>query len=155
MTMHATPTAVRQELVVNAPIERAFNVFTEGYHTWNPPEHHIGEVELDHTIMEQREGGRWYEVGVDGSQCDWGRVLAWEPPHRLVYLWHLRFDRADATEVEVTFAPHPDGTLVRIEHRGWERLGTAAEERRDRNRRGWAGVTEHYRRAAAADQAPA
>jgi uncharacterized protein YndB with AHSA1/START domain len=74
-------------------------------------------------------------------------VLVWEPPHRLVYLWHLRFDRSDATEVEVTFEAAAEGTAVVIEHRGWERLGAAAEERRDRNRRGWGGVIEHYRAA--------
>jgi uncharacterized protein YndB with AHSA1/START domain len=61
---------------------------------------------------------------------------------------HLRFDRADATEVEVTFTPIAEGRQVRIEHRGWERLGAVGEERRDRNRHGWAGVTEHYRRVA-------
>jgi uncharacterized protein YndB with AHSA1/START domain len=71
----------------------------------------------------------------------------WEPPHRLAYLWHLRFDRADATEVEVSFEPAGGGTAVTIVHRGWERLGAAAEERRERNKRGWAGVFEHYRRA--------
>ena len=69
----------------------------------------------------------------------------WDPPRRLVYLWHLRFDRADATEVEVTFAAAGTGTAVRIEHRGWERLGAVAEERRDRNLRGWSGVVEHFR----------
>ena len=74
--------------------------------------------------------------------------MAWEPPHRLVYLWHLRFDRSDATEVEVSFAPVAEGTRVRIEHRGWERLGSLAEERRERNRRGWDGVITHYRRVA-------
>ena len=74
-------------------------------------------------------------------------MLAWEPPHRLVYLWHLRFDRADATEVEVRFEAAGDGTAVSIEHRGWERLGAVAEERRERNRRGWGGVIERYRAA--------
>ena len=73
----------------------------------------------------------------------------WEPPRRLVYLWHLRFDRADATEVEVSFEPAGDGTAVTIVHRGWERLGAAAEERREHNERGWAGVLEHYRAARA------
>jgi quercetin dioxygenase-like cupin family protein len=78
-------------------------------------------------------------------------VLVWEPPHRLVYLWHLRFDRADATEVEITFTTAGDGTAVTIEHRGWERLGAAADERRERNRRGWGGVLPRYRIAALVD----
>jgi uncharacterized protein YndB with AHSA1/START domain len=77
-------------------------------------------------------------------------VLVWEPPHRLVYLWHLRFDRSDATEVEVSFERAGEGTDVTIVHRGWERLGAVAEERRERNRRGWAGALEHYRAACAA-----
>jgi uncharacterized protein YndB with AHSA1/START domain len=80
-------------------------------------------------------------------------VLVWEPPYRLAYLWHLRFDRADATEVEVTFAAAGDGTAVSIVHRGWERLGAKGPERRERNRKGWAGVTEHYRRACEAGAA--
>jgi uncharacterized protein YndB with AHSA1/START domain len=75
-------------------------------------------------------------------------VLDWEPPRRLRYLWHLRFDRSDATEVEVTFSAAGSGTEVAIVHRGWERLGAVAEERRERNRRGWSGVIEPYRRAA-------
>ncbi len=69
-----------------------------------------------------------------------------KPRRRLAYLWHLRFDRADATEVEVTFAATGSGTAVSIVHRGWERLGAKGPERRERNRKGWAGVTEHYRR---------
>ena len=122
-------TVVRRRIVVNAPIERAFKVFTEGYHTWNPPEHHIGEVELDHTIMEEREGGRWYEDGVDGSECDWGRVLAWEPPHRLVVTWQINGqwqydpDPAHASEIEVRFSPDgPERTTVTLEHRHLDRL---------------------------------
>jgi uncharacterized protein YndB with AHSA1/START domain len=80
-------------------------------------------------------------------------VLVWEPPRRLVCLWHLRFDRSDATEVEITFAPDPDdatATAVTIVHRGWERLGAKAPERRERNRRGWDGLIPHYRAACAA-----
>jgi uncharacterized protein YndB with AHSA1/START domain len=77
-------------------------------------------------------------------------VLAWEPPRRLRYLWHLRFDRADATEVEITFAPDADGTAVTIVHRGWERLGAAGPERRERNERGWAGLLPLYVAACAA-----
>jgi uncharacterized protein YndB with AHSA1/START domain len=71
-------------------------------------------------------------------------------PHRLEYLWHLRFDRSDATEVAITFAEAGEATTVSIVHRGWERLGAAGPERRERNRRGWAGAIEHYRDACAA-----
>ena len=138
MTMtQAADTAVRQEIVVNAPIERAFNVFTEGYQTWNPPEHHIGEAELESTVMEPREDGRWYEVGVDGSECDWGFVTAWEPPHRLLLAWHLtpeyEFDPdpARATEVEIRFTPRDGGTLVELEHRGFEKHAESGAGMRD------------------------
>src|SRR5262249_43002769 len=79
--------------------------------------------------FEPRPGGRIYERTPGGREHDWGEVLAWEPPRRLVYLWHLRFDRADATEVEVTFTPVEGGTRVRIEHRGWERLGAVGPAR--------------------------
>jgi uncharacterized protein YndB with AHSA1/START domain len=100
--------------------------------------------------FEPRAGGRIYERTPGGDEHDWGEVLVWEPPNRLAYLWHLRFDRSDATEVEVAFEPASEGTAVTIVHRGWERLGAAAEERRERNRRGWSGVLEHYRAACAA-----
>jgi hypothetical protein len=92
--------------------------------------------------------GRIYERTAEGVEHDWGEVLDWEPPHRLRYLWHLRFDRSDATEVEVTFSAAGAGTEVAIVHSRWERLGAAAEERRERNRRGWSGVIEPYERAA-------
>ena len=83
-----------------------------------------------------------------GEEHDWGRVLAWEPPHRLAYSWHLRQDRADATEVEITFAAAGEGTAVVIVHRGWERLGARGPELRERNVRGWAGLLPAYVAAA-------
>jgi uncharacterized protein YndB with AHSA1/START domain len=95
-------------------------------------------------------GRRVYERTPGGDEHDWGEVLVWEPPKRLAYLWHLRFDRSDATEVEVAFESADEGTAVTIVHRGWERLGAKAEERRERNRRGWAGVVDHNQAACAA-----
>jgi uncharacterized protein YndB with AHSA1/START domain len=155
MTMtQAADTAVRHELVVNAPIERAFNVFTEGYQTWNPPEHHIGEADIEDSVMEPREGGRWYEIGVDGSQCDWGRVLTWEPPTRVVLAWMIGTtwkydpDPARASEVDVRFtAIGENQTRVELEHRhldrhgdGWEGVRTAVG-----SPEGWPGSLELYR----------
>ena len=98
-------------------------------------------------------GRRIFERTPDRAEHDWGEVLAWEPPHRLRYLWHLRFDRADATEVEVTFTAAPEGTAVAIVHTGWERLGAAGPERRERNRRGWAGLLPHFASACTAQPA--
>ena len=81
-----------------------------------------------------------------GDEHDWGAVLEWEPPRRLVYRWHLRQERADATEVEIRFASQPggEGTTVEIEHRGWERLGERGPQRRERNERGWGGLLPAY-----------
>ncbi len=129
--------------------ERAFATWAQKTSLWWPHGHSVsGEPGLTVTF-EPRPGGRIYERTPDGTEHDWGEVLVWEPPHRLAYLWHLRFDRADATEVEVTFAAAGSGTAVSIVHRGWERLGAKGPERRERNRKGWAGVTQRYRRVCA------
>ena len=90
-------------------------------------------------------GGRTYERTADGVEHDWGEVTVWQPPARLAYLWHLGHDRADATEVEIRFLPTGRAmTRIEIEHKGWERLGAAAEQRRDGNRAGWQGVLPHF-----------
>lgn len=131
---------------VACPPAHAFSVWAERTSLWWPPGHSVsGAPEL--VAFEPRAGGRIFERARDGAEHEWGEVLAWEPPHRLRYLWHLRFDRADATEVEITFAPAPEGTAVRILHSGWERLGARAAERRERNQRGWAGLLPHYEAA--------
>ncbi len=82
--MSSAPTipAIRGTVTVGVPVERAFRVFTDSFGTWWPAEYHIGQTDMAEAILEPREGGRWYEKGVDGSECDWGRVLAWEPPHQ-------------------------------------------------------------------------
>jgi uncharacterized protein YndB with AHSA1/START domain len=94
--------------------------------------------------FEPRPGGRIFERTRSGDEHDWGEVVEWEPPHRLAYLWHLRQDRADATHVEISFAPAAEGTEVTILHSGWERLGAKAEDLRGRNRRGWDGLLPHF-----------
>jgi uncharacterized protein YndB with AHSA1/START domain len=134
------------EFTVACPPARAFEMWAQRTSLWWPHGHSVsGEPGLTVTF-EPRPGGRIYERTPGGDEHDWGEVLVWEPPLRLAYLWHLRFDRADATEVEVTFAAAGSGTAVSIVHRGWERLGAKGPERRERNRKGWAGVTEHFRR---------
>ena len=134
MTEQATIEAVVQTVIVDAPIEKAFDVFTAGFDTWWPRSHHIGPVDMVEAVLEPRDGGRWYERGVDGSECEWGRVLAWDPPRRLVLTWHLdgdfRYDPARASEVEVRFTPEgPARTRVELEHRHLERHGKESGEK--------------------------
>jgi uncharacterized protein YndB with AHSA1/START domain len=114
---------------VSLSVERAFRFFTESFGVWWPGDYHIGKAEMADAILEPRKGGRWYERGVDGSECDWGQVLAWEPPHRLLLTWqingHWQFDPdpEHASEIEVWFsaAGHAQ-TTVRLEHRHIDRL---------------------------------
>jgi len=116
--MSPAPTipAIHGTITVGVPVEQAFRVFTGSLHTWWPPEYHIGQTDMAEAIMEPREGGRWYERGVDGSECDWGRVLTWEPPHRLVVTWQINGewqydpDPEHASEVEVRFTADRPGS---------------------------------------------
>jgi uncharacterized protein YndB with AHSA1/START domain len=121
--------AIQATLTVGVPVERAFRVFTESLNTWWPAEYHIGSAATDAAILEPREGGRWYERGVDGSECDWSRVLAWQPPHCLVVTWQINglwqfHPKPDhASEIEVHFrADGPELTTVELEHRLLDRL---------------------------------
>jgi uncharacterized protein YndB with AHSA1/START domain len=155
MTM--TEVAVSKAVTVNSPIDKAFRVFTEGFDTWWPRSHKIGAGDLKQAVLEGKEGGRWYEVDVDGSECDWGRVLVWDPPARLVLAWQLsaswQYDPELLTEVEVRFvAEGPSRTRVQLEHRNLDRYGDAREEMRSQfdSDGGWNGLLEGYARAAAA-----
>jgi uncharacterized protein YndB with AHSA1/START domain len=119
--------AVTKTVTVKASRERAFRVFTEQFFSWWPASHHIGKAELADAIIEPRAGGRWYEKGVDGVECDWGSVLAYEPPNRVLLTWHLQGDwsynpdPAKASEVEVRFIEEGERTRVELEHRHIER----------------------------------
>lgn len=135
------------ELTVACPAAHAFETWTARTSLWWPVSHSVSGAAGLTVTFEPRAGGRIYERTPDGVEHDWGEVLVWEPPRRLAYLWHLRFDRADATEVEIVFADNGETTTVTIVHRGWERLGAEGGGRRERNRRGWAGVLGLYRRA--------
>ena len=125
--------------------EHAFAVWTSGIGTWWPPDHTVtGQADLT-VVLQEGVGGRIFERTTDGTEHDWGEVTVWEPPTQLSYLWHLRRDRSDATEVEIRFVPQGDtATRVEIEHRGWERLGADGDEWRDRNRAGWQGLLPHF-----------
>jgi uncharacterized protein YndB with AHSA1/START domain len=127
--------SVRKSITVKAGIERAFHVFTEELDTWWPRSHHIGKSPMKKAIVEGRPGGRCYSEQVDGTECDWGSVLVWEPPHRFVMAWRIRHpewqyetDLAKSSEVEVRFTPEPDGgTRVDLEHRHFERHGAGGD----------------------------
>lgn len=136
---------IRLAFEVECPADHAFATWTERTSTWWPTSHTVSAATDLEIRFEPRVGGRIFERTSGGDEHDWGEITAWEPPDRLRYLWHLRADRADATEVEIRFVSvDADRTRVEIEHRGWERLGAAGEERRDRNRGGWAGLLPHY-----------
>jgi uncharacterized protein YndB with AHSA1/START domain len=139
MTM--TDVSVRKSVIVNAPIEKAFDVFTTGIGTWWPPDHHILEAELAEMVFEPRAGGHVYDRGVDGSECRWARVLAYDPPNRVVFSWdinlqwHIEADANKTSEIEVRFlAEGANRTRVELEHRnlsrhgeGWEAMRAAVE----------------------------
>jgi len=121
-------------VVVEAPIERAFSVFTDGFGRFKPREHNMLSVDIAETVFEPREGGHIYDRGVDGSECRWARVLAFEPPDRVTFSWdisphwQIETDREKTSEVEVRFvAEGPDRTRVALEHRNIDRHGEGWE----------------------------
>jgi uncharacterized protein YndB with AHSA1/START domain len=144
---------VRKTIQVQATPARAFEVFAAGMSRWWLPTHTINPTKspIAEVVIEPRSGGRWFERGVDGSECDWGRVLHWEPPTRLVLAWQIdaqwNFDPALRTEVEVRFDAQAEGTTkVSLEHRHLERFGDAAAEMRAAftSPGGWGGLLERY-----------
>jgi uncharacterized protein YndB with AHSA1/START domain len=134
---------------VACPRDQAFATWTARIGSWWPADHTVtGRDDLT-VVLEGWTGGRIFERTPGGEEHEWGEVTVWEPPERLAYLWHLRRDRADATNVEVRFIDRGDATTrVEIEHRGWERLGAEGQTWRDRNRGGWDTLLPHYEAAA-------
>jgi hypothetical protein len=141
---------LRLSFEVNCDAEHAFDVWTGQIGRWWPADHTVsGEAGLT-IVLEQRLGGRIFERTPAGAEFEWGEVTLWEPPARLGYTWFLRRDRADATDVEITFVALSEATTrVEIEHRGWERLGAVARTWRDANYGGWSTLLPHYVAAAA------
>lgn len=138
MTTQAQEATVRQEIVVEAPADRAFRVFTEQMDKIKPREHNMLGVDIQETVFEPRAGGRIYDRGVDGSECEWASVLAYEPPDRVVFSWNVspywqvETDAAKRSEVEVRFiAEGPGRTRVELEHRHLDRHGDGWEGLRD------------------------
>ena len=128
--------SVKKQIKVNAAREHAFKVFTKGMDRWWPREHHIGKSPLKEMFLEQRDGGRWYSLCEDGTECELGKVLSWEPPGRLLLAWQInadwQYDPDFVTEVEVTFsALSINQTEVVLEHRNLERFGPKAAELRE------------------------
>jgi uncharacterized protein YndB with AHSA1/START domain len=159
MTTQAQDTSVRTSIVVEATVERAFSVFTDGIASWWPPEHHLLEGELADMVFEPRAGGHVYDRGVDGSECRWARVLVYEPPNRFVISWdistrwQLETDLDKTSDVEVRFvAEAPDRTRVELEHRNLDRHGEGWEQMRDSvgSPDGWHGGLELFAQAVAA-----
>jgi uncharacterized protein YndB with AHSA1/START domain len=135
---------LRLSFDVDCAPEHAFQVWTAKLSQWWPTDHTVsGEKGLD-VVIEGRVGGRIFERTQAGGTHEWGEVTTWEPPRRLGYLWYLRRDRADATEVEITFLGRAGATRVEIEHRGWERLGAKGPGWRESNMAGWNGVLPHF-----------
>ncbi len=138
MTDNNAGTAVRTSIVVDAPVERAFEVFTDDIGSWWPPEHHILQAPLAAMVFEPRAGGHVYDVGTDGTECRWARVLAYEPPSRVVFSWDISLqwqvesDPGRTSEVEVRFVADGEArTRVELEHRHLERHGDGWEDMRD------------------------
>jgi len=141
--------AIKKTILVNASPALAFQIFTEGHGSWWPVQtHHIGKVPAQTAILEPRVGGRWYELGEDGSECEWGKVLIWEPPHRLVLAWQIaadwKFDPNLVAEVEVRFVQEGSKTRVELEHRKLEVFGSAAAKVRAELDGGWLGILERF-----------
>ena len=153
MTTQAQDTSVRTQIVVEAPIERAFSVWTEQFDRIKPREHNLLAADIAETVFERREGGHIFDRAVDGTECRWARVLAYEPPHRVVFSWdisprwQIETDHARTSEVEVRFvAETPERTRVELEHRHLDRHGEGWESERDgvRHEAGWPLYLQRY-----------
>ena len=147
--------SLRKVVSVKAPPEVAWRVFTEKMGTWWPlATYKIGQAKAVDAVIEPRVGGRWYERGADGSTCDWGRVLVWEPHARLVLSWEISADwKPDPhlkTEVEVHFMADGKNTRVELEHRRLDLYGARRDEMHGifDSESGWSGLLASFARAA-------
>jgi uncharacterized protein YndB with AHSA1/START domain len=153
MNRYVAATPVKQSIVVEAPIAHAVKVFTEKFGSFKPPEHNLLGVEIAETVFEPRVGGHIYDRCADGSECRWGRVLAYEPPHRVLLSWdispqwQIETDPEKTSEWEVWFtAETPNRTRVDLEHRKLERHGSGWEGVRDgvAGDQGWPLYLQRY-----------
>jgi len=150
VSQRIAPAAIRKTIDVKAPIDRAFTVFASRMGEWWHKEHSIARdtTQVD-VVIEPRAGGRWYEKGADGSEHPWGRVIAYDPPSRLVLAWQLTrefvYDPDYETTVEVTFEETADGTRVHFEHRDLERMGADAAEMLEGMDGGWGMLLDLFK----------
>lgn len=142
---------IRKSLLLNCSQLHAFRVFTERMGNWWPATHHVGEVPFREIVIEPRTGGRWYEVNTENREGEWGHVLAWDPPHRVVISWHLDAnfefhpEMARASELDIRFiAEGASRTRLEFEHRGIERHGAGYQKLRDQLDGGWIGVLDAF-----------
>jgi uncharacterized protein YndB with AHSA1/START domain len=155
MSLAIKPAPVKKTLVVAATPQKAFEVFTAGFDRWWPRSHSIGEAPLQTVVLEGRQGGRWYGLLENGREAEWGDVLAWEPPLRLLLAWRIgadwKYDPALLTEVEVVFMPEGEGTRVNLEHRLLENMGAEGEGARASfdSEGGWTGLLQMFAAEAA------
>lgn len=151
-------TSVTKTIIVNVPVAHAFDVFTRRIDLWWPRTHHIGKAEMKEAVLEARAGGRWFERGVDGTECPWGVVLAWSPPTHVALSWQIDAkwqyepDPAKGSRVDVRFSDLGDGrTRVELVHShldrhldGWEQVKKSVS-----SEGGWAGILESFAASAA------
>jgi uncharacterized protein YndB with AHSA1/START domain len=153
----STPTIepVRHSVEVAVPAAEAFRIFVDQIDSWWPlAVHSVGGERATGCFFEGRLGGRIYEAHHDGSLHLWGTVTEWQPPERVVFSWHPGREADSAQEVELRFIDRDGRTVVELEHRGWESLGTQAAEIRERYHSGWPGVLVHYESRCARRGAP-
>jgi uncharacterized protein YndB with AHSA1/START domain len=149
MAETAADIAIRKSVDVAASVEDAFRVFTERAGSWWPlTTKSVGQEDAVDLVFEPGVDGRVYERLRSGDEHDWGGILAWEPPHRLVFTWHPGRDPETSQEVEVRFSPTDEGARIELEHRGWERVVATADEFPEHYDSGWDEVLGRFAEAA-------
>jgi uncharacterized protein YndB with AHSA1/START domain len=155
MSLAIKPAPVEKTLLVAASPQKAFDVFTAGFDRWWPRSHSIGEAPLKTAVLEGRAGGRWYGLLENGREAEWGDVLAWDPPNRLLLAWRIgadwKYDPALLTEIKVVFTAEGEGTRVNLEHRLLENMGAEGEGARASfdSDGGWSGLLQMFAAEAA------
>jgi uncharacterized protein YndB with AHSA1/START domain len=148
MPESAADVVIRKSVEVDVPVETAFRVFTEQARSWWPlATKSVGQEEAEDLVFEPRVGGRVHERLRSGEEHEWGEILAWEPPERLVFTWHPGRGHETSQEVEIRFFPSGEGTRLELEHRGWERLVATADEIPEHYASGWDEVLDRFAEA--------